>query len=286
MLPDLRFAVGAFLAMAVLGVAGLGVVTSVRLAREAHIAPLNDSRSLAYAGPAQWNQFYDPDNARRFAGAARGGSESAPAEPPRETPPAIAAEGAPVPAPPPALEQAASLGADQPASETAKIAPEPEPPSVAVVPNAPLDIVAEQPPEPEPSEPPQTAVSVTIVPTEDAPTLPDAAQASGPAEPPPDRTASLPLTTPEENRVQDAAPSTPAPAPAAALAPPHPAETAAPDAKFTPPTPRARPKLPFRRIARVRIRRPVAASPPTTQAPSFGAWPSLPSTTPGKAATR
>ena len=44
-----------------LAVAGLGVVTSVALMREAHIAPVEDSRSLAYAGPVTWNEFYDPD---------------------------------------------------------------------------------------------------------------------------------------------------------------------------------------------------------------------------------
>src|ERR1700693_3190668 len=68
MLPDFRFVLGGFLAIAVLGVAGLGLVTSVQLVREAHMAPLEDTRSLAFSGHTEWNQFYDPDAARRFDG--------------------------------------------------------------------------------------------------------------------------------------------------------------------------------------------------------------------------
>src|SRR6202163_1583644 len=70
MLPDLRFVLGAILAIALLGVTGLGLVTSVRLAQEARISPIEDARSLAFAGHGQWNQFYDPDGARRFEGLA------------------------------------------------------------------------------------------------------------------------------------------------------------------------------------------------------------------------
>jgi hypothetical protein len=79
MLPDFRFVLGAIVAIALLGVAGLGVVTSVRLVREAHMGPLDDSRSLAFAGHSEWNQFYDPEAARRFAGLT-GKSESPVAE--------------------------------------------------------------------------------------------------------------------------------------------------------------------------------------------------------------
>ena len=63
MLPDFRFVLGAILALTMLAVGGLGLVTSVRLVREAHMAPLDESRSLAFAGHAEWNQFYDPDAA-------------------------------------------------------------------------------------------------------------------------------------------------------------------------------------------------------------------------------
>ena len=68
MLPDFRFVLGAILALTMLAVGGLGLVTSVRLVREAHMAPLYESRSLAFAGHAEWNQFYDPESARRLEG--------------------------------------------------------------------------------------------------------------------------------------------------------------------------------------------------------------------------
>ena len=42
MLPDFRFALGALLAIALIAVAGFGLVTSVRLAHEARIGPLDD----------------------------------------------------------------------------------------------------------------------------------------------------------------------------------------------------------------------------------------------------
>jgi hypothetical protein len=78
MLADFRFVLGAILAVTMLAVAGLGVATSVALMREAHIAPVEDSRSLAYAGAATRSEFYDPDAARRFEGA---GSKSVQIEP-------------------------------------------------------------------------------------------------------------------------------------------------------------------------------------------------------------
>jgi hypothetical protein len=70
MVPDFRFVLGAVLAIALLAVAGLGLVTSVQLLHEAHMNPLADTRSLAFAGHAEWSQFYDPDGARRFEGSA------------------------------------------------------------------------------------------------------------------------------------------------------------------------------------------------------------------------
>ena len=66
MLPDFRFVLGAILAITLLAVAGLGLVTSVRLVQEARINPIEDARSLAFAGHAQWNRSYDPEGARRF----------------------------------------------------------------------------------------------------------------------------------------------------------------------------------------------------------------------------
>jgi hypothetical protein len=66
MLPDLRFVVGAVLATALLVVTAFGVTTTLRLAHQAKVGPLEASRSLAYADQTDWNQFQDPTAARRF----------------------------------------------------------------------------------------------------------------------------------------------------------------------------------------------------------------------------
>ena len=83
MLAGFRFVLGAILAVTMLAVAGLGVVTSVALMRETHIAPGEDSRSLAYAGPATWHEFYDPDAVRRFEGGGRNSALEPPVPPAR-----------------------------------------------------------------------------------------------------------------------------------------------------------------------------------------------------------
>jgi len=57
MLADLLFVLGAVLAVTLLAVMGLGVVTSVDLMREAHVRPIKDSRSLAYARPLGRNEL-------------------------------------------------------------------------------------------------------------------------------------------------------------------------------------------------------------------------------------
>jgi hypothetical protein len=67
MLPDLRFVIGAGLALALLVVTGFGVAATLRLAHQAKMGPLEASRSLAYAGQTDWNQFQDPSATRRFA---------------------------------------------------------------------------------------------------------------------------------------------------------------------------------------------------------------------------
>ena len=117
MLPDFRFVLGAILAITLLAVAGLGLVASVRLVQEARINPIEDARSLAFAGHAQWNQFYDPEGARRFEDLAG----KAPATEARlETPAETAQMAPPVAAPPAAVpheapqEETASLPAHQP----------------------------------------------------------------------------------------------------------------------------------------------------------------------------
>jgi hypothetical protein len=67
MLPDFRFLIGAVLATGMLSVAGVGLTTAVRLSHEARVGPSQASRSLAFDERADWNQFSDPELARRFA---------------------------------------------------------------------------------------------------------------------------------------------------------------------------------------------------------------------------
>jgi hypothetical protein len=111
MRPDFRFILGAILAIALLAVAGLGLVTSVRLMQEARISPIGDARSLAFAGGAGSNRFYDPEVARRFEGLA-GPTEDPLAEAPPEAP-AESAASAPA-AETPAAERVASAPATLP----------------------------------------------------------------------------------------------------------------------------------------------------------------------------
>ncbi len=66
MLPDFRFAIGALLAVAVLGVASVGLLTAARLTGQVKVGPLQASRNVAFADRPDWNQFYHPDSARRF----------------------------------------------------------------------------------------------------------------------------------------------------------------------------------------------------------------------------
>jgi hypothetical protein len=69
MLPGLRFLLGATLAAALMGVVTLGLVTTVRLSRQAAIGPLE--RSFAYAEPKRWSQSTDPELTRIFDAVAR-----------------------------------------------------------------------------------------------------------------------------------------------------------------------------------------------------------------------
>jgi hypothetical protein len=275
MLPDFRFALGALLAITLIAVAGLGLVTSVRLAREARIGPLDDSRSLAYAGHAEWNQFYDPDGARRFEGLA-GKTESPVAEPPRAPPPEAAATAPAEPAPAAPEERTASLPSDR-REPTDRREPEIAP---VVAP-----IIAAKPPETDPPKsdpPPETAPAAIAalpaepasapapgapVPVASAPDAP-APSASAPEAPPAERVASAPATLPEPALAGETR------APAAASIQPQ----AGGDAQADPatPTPRARPKFHFhKKVVRLHIHHPVrqqsAQSPgiPASNAP----WP-------------
>jgi hypothetical protein len=257
MLPDFRFVLGAILAIAVLAVTGLGLVASVRLVHEARLGPLEDGRSLAYAGHPEWNQFYDPDGARRFEGLA-----GRPEAPVAEARPDPAAEASPALAPP----AVAPVSCEE---RTASIPARPEPEIVPVVAPVTAD---DRTPEAEPphADPPlftqaPAAVTVAAPPAEpaDAPAVPGTAVPDAP--PPAERAAGAPPANlvPEKQ------------APAQEPAQPH---TAANPPDRTSPAPRARPKTQLRKkIARAHVRRIAPASQQTLQNSEFptsnGAWP-------------
>ena len=71
MLPDFRFVIGAVLAAAVLAVTALGLLTAARVTHQTKSGPLETSRNLVFDDRSDWNQFYDPDSARRFGELAR-----------------------------------------------------------------------------------------------------------------------------------------------------------------------------------------------------------------------
>src|SRR6266545_4243436 len=115
MLPDFRFVIGAVLASSVLAVAALGVLTAARLTHQVKGGPLEPSRSLAFDDRSDWNQFYDPDNARRFEELAR--KSDAPAQRAAETTPA-ASTASEIAAPPPDASPSADLAAPAAADPT------------------------------------------------------------------------------------------------------------------------------------------------------------------------
>jgi hypothetical protein len=106
MLPDLRFVFGATLAVAMLAVAGLGLAISSQLLHEARMSSLEPAQSLAYAGQAEDNPFYDPDSALRFTRAL------AKPEQPTAQPP-LAALPEPIPALPALPEEPTALPAER-----------------------------------------------------------------------------------------------------------------------------------------------------------------------------
>jgi hypothetical protein len=126
MVPDLRFVLGASLAIAMLAVAGFGLAISSQLLHQARVNPVESTQSLAYAGRAEDNPFYDPSSALRFT-KAKADDPAVPllmAKPPNPipTPPATPEEPITTPAnrieanvagdkaadPPPAIEPAAA----------------------------------------------------------------------------------------------------------------------------------------------------------------------------------
>jgi hypothetical protein len=226
MLPDFRFVIDAVVAIALLGVAGLGLVTSVQLVREAHMGPLDDSRSLAFAGHAEWNQFYDPEAARRFAGLT-GGTENPTAEAPPQAPKEAQAP-----------EEAQALEEAQAPKEAETLAPAGAEERTASIPAHRIDsaIAEDKPPE----SPPTTetpAVVTMLAPPIEAPGAPTAEVAGATeAEPPsPERPASAPTTSPAANTPQE----TEMPAPPPQVAMQEPTEAPAPTPMLIPAQPQA-----------------------------------------------
>ena len=100
MLPNLRFVIGAILATSFLGAASVGLFATVRPQHQAKVGPLEASRTEAFGDRADWNQFADPDAARRFGSLTRMAEaieimpQPAPAEPTPAAPP-VATPAAP-----------------------------------------------------------------------------------------------------------------------------------------------------------------------------------------------
>jgi hypothetical protein len=246
MLPDFRFALGAFLAIMLLAVAGLGLVTSARLMHEARIGPLEDSHGLAYAGHAEWNQFYDPDAARRFEGLKKteGPLAEARIETPAETP-GLAPVSVPVSAP---------IAPSNPEEPTASIAPNrPEPDVVPLI--DPLTSFKTPETDPPPMVETPAAATIAAPPAAGAPT-PDVPGQTGSGAAPEERVASAPAASPGADQREGTQAPTSGPAQPQAGKPP-------PDAT---PTPRAHPKPRFRKkIVRAHFRRVAPANRQTVQ---------------------
>src|SRR5262247_3564599 len=192
MLPNFRFVIGAVLATMVLAVAALGLFTATRLTHQAKVGPLETARNLAFDDRSDWNQFYDPENARRFEELARRSdtsaqqSANAPAE---AAPPAGAAAAIVAPpsdaAPPMDLSAAGLSGADLNAAEWAAPATAvpgtPEPPRVMPAVDEPRETGALTAPD---AQPPRVEEPTPLVPDEppaageQAPTAPASATES------------------------------------------------------------------------------------------------------------
>jgi hypothetical protein len=66
MLPDLRFVLGAALAAAMLVVVSAATLMAIRLKPQTPAIPVQSTRALGFDERADWNQFQDPETARRF----------------------------------------------------------------------------------------------------------------------------------------------------------------------------------------------------------------------------
>jgi hypothetical protein len=241
MLPDFRFVLGAILAIAVLAVAGLGLMTSVQLVHEARMNPIENARSLAFAGHPEWNQFYEPEGARRFQGLA-GKTEGPVAEAGLENAAETAGIAPPVVAPPmiapPTIEL---LGTEE------RMASLPAHRLDPIIAPAIAPVMADDTPDTPATDPPPAA---------ETPAAPDTTSVAPPAA----RVADAPATWPGPDHLEETQTPTrePTPAPAQPQAAKDPPQNAAL------PTPRARPQAPFRRaVARAHIRvAPVRQQPP------------------------
>jgi hypothetical protein len=245
MLPDFRFVLGAILAISMLAVAGLGLVTSVRLLHEAQMNPREDQHSLAFAGHAEWNQFYDPDGARRFEGL--GGKTEGPLAQARLETPAETSAIAPAEIAPESREE-----------RTASIPPNRVDPDIAPVP------AEDRTPEADPPQSAETAAVTIAAPAEPAvgTPAPDVPGTNGSGAPPAERVASVPTASPGPDLSEET--RTPAQEPA------QPRASGDPLPKFAPPIPPARPKVHFRRkVARVHVRSVSVASQQPWQSSGF-----------------
>jgi hypothetical protein len=256
MLPDFRFVLGAILAIAVLAVAGLGLATSVQLAHEARMNPIEDARSLAFAGHAEWNQFYDPEGARRFEGLA-GKTEGPVAGARLETAAETSGIAPPVTAPAGAQERTAGIPANRLDPDIAPVIADDKAPDQTPetdLPHADPAPAAETPAAVTIAAPPAEAAGVQAPDVPGTTVAPSARVASAPADlPGPD----LPRETHTPTRETTQAPA-------------QPQATGGPLQDSAPPTPRARPKAHFRRkIARAHIRNVAPVSPQTVQNSGF-----------------
>jgi hypothetical protein len=148
MLPDFRFLLGAVLAFSVIAVAGVGLVASARLVHEAHLAPIDDARSLAYAGRPEAPPRYIPPLVSRDEGASAAvvDEKPKPAEPPlADPPPSMEAASATTPiAPAPPAEPVAAARSESDAPSTAPTTDaQPVPARVASLPASPDTAVSD-----------------------------------------------------------------------------------------------------------------------------------------------
>jgi hypothetical protein len=214
MLPDLRFVLGASLAIAMLAVAGFGLAISTQLLHEARMSPVESTQSLAYAGQAEDNPFYDPNSVLRFT---KGVGK------PEDAAVPLRAEKTPEPIPAPQLvpEEPITPPDRIEANVAGEKAADPSPPAVEPA-------AAERPAPAEGTRPPEAAAASLPAESERAANAPAASPAADirkdentpPAEP--ERVANASAASPAADTRKDEG-TLPAAGNAAASAPPAPA---------------------------------------------------------------